>query len=376
MFNSELRSTTPDAIAAYVRDQFEFKVHVEFAPEGELITIPEGWHGAGKKGEALVLVGDMLTKPISGTKLSAKSFLEWSQEKGFSFIDDGNNQVDVQRAVTIIEGNRLSESNNNNRPLLRLTRVEGVPIEIQFYGGATNKWIQILTEIGNKDFRNLSDYERDDYRHAVLQLFRPFISKGTKEERARLGLPSDVNILRRADDCAASFVTFIGDQIIDDLMGFSRDNLLEVHDVSVATMQAIVLAIAVAERRGVPAIFRIGGPGFGLGKGKELNYVMKNDKLLLGDMGGIMDDGESADATPNLVQVRNNGPSRELRLFLGGGRPVSRMFRTIHDEREKPIGWDIAIRRASRVDNGPEHWGVLISGTKITGRTDRRPQRY
>jgi len=44
----------------------------------------------------------------------------------------------------------------------------------------------------------------------------------------------------------------------------------------------------------------------------------------------------------------------------------------VHDERGKPIGWDLAIRRASRVDNGPDAWAVLLSGTNITVRTARR----
>lgn len=379
----ELRPTTPEAIVAYVDKQFESQVRVQFAPKGELITIPDGWHGAGKEGEVLVEVGDMLTKPISGTKLTAKDLLQWSVRERFSLTDGQGNPIDADTAATILEGDRYSWG--DNKPVLRLTRGRsgGTPIEIQFYGGATNPWIEMLSKIGNKDPGHISQSERNEYRRAVLQLFRPFISKGTKGERTRLGLPPTVDILRRVDDCFASGVTIFGDQIIDDAMRISRDNLLEVHDISVATMQAVVLAIIMAERRHVPLVMRIGAPAFGLGSEKGLNYIMNSlpqmqayGSFTVGDMGTLMDEGESADAKPTLVPVRQGDASRELRLFLGGGLPVSKMLTDVHEERGKPIGWDIAIRRASRVDNGPQKWAVLMSGTNLTVRATRRDKSF
>lgn len=374
-----LRSTTPEAIVSYVNGTFESKVHVEFSAKGELLTIPEGWHGAGKKGEALVYVGDILTQPISGTKLPANDFIQWIFRERFSVTDSQGHPVAADAAVATLEGDRYSA--HNNKPLLHLTRnrTDGPPIEIQFYSGASNIWSKKLSEIGNKDSKDLSKNDRDTYRATVQQLFRPFISKGSKEERARLGLPPTVDILRRVDDCAASMVTIIGDQIIDDAMKISKDNLLEIHDLSVATLQAVVLAITMADRRHVPLLMRIGAPAFGLGKDKGLNYIMntlpgmlENGMFTVGDMGTLMDEGQSADAKPTLVPVRHGDASRELRLFLGGGLPVSKMLADVHDERGKPIGWDLAIRRASRVDNGPDAWAVLLSGTNITVRTARR----
>lgn len=378
-----LRSTTPDAIVKYFNEQFESQVHVHFAPQGELITIPDGWHGEGKEGEALVHVGDILTKPIAGTKLAAEDLLRWSLSERFLLTDGQNNPIDVDGAVGILEGDHYSYG--DNKPLLRLTRSRsgGTPVEIQFYGGATNPWIETLSQIGNKDPNRLSQNEQDEYRRNVRELFRPFISKGTKEERARLGLPATVDILRRVDDCAASLVTIIGDQLIDDAMQISRDNLLEIDDVSVATMQAVVLAIIMANQRHVPLVMRIGAPAFGLGSDRGLNYIMnslppmlKHGPFTVGDMGTLMDDGESAGAKPKLVPVRQGDASRELRLFLGGGLPVSKMLTDVHDERRKPIGWDIALRRGSRVDNGPLHWCVLMSGTNITVRTARRDKSF
>ena len=196
-------------------------------------------------------------------------------------------------------------------------------------------------------------------------------------------MASTVDILRRVDDCAASMVTIIGDQIIDDKMQISRDHLLEIHDLSVATTQAVVLAIIMAERRHVPLLMRIGAPAFGLGSESGLNYIMNtlpqmkiHGPMTVGDMGTLMDEGDSAAATPKSVAVRKGDASRELRLFLGGGLPVSKMLAQVHDERGKPVGWDLTFRRASRVDNGPEHWAVLVTGTNLTGRTARRDKSF
>lgn len=378
-----LRTTTPEEISSYVKNQFEHQVRVEFAPKGELITIPDGWHGEGKKGEALVYVGDLLTKPISGTKLTADNFIRWVTDEKFHITDSQNNPVTEAEAVSALESDRISTF--DVKPLLHMTRNrrDRTPVEIQFYSGASNRWIQTLSEIGNINPRGITDAMQDDYRHAVRQLFRPFISKGSKEDRVRLALPSTVDILRRVDDCTASMVTIVGDQIIDDEMKISRDNLLEIHDLSVATLQAVVLAITMADRRHVPLVMRIGAPAFGLGRDKGLNYIMNTlpamrqyGPFTVGDMGTLMDEGRSADAKPLLVPVRHGDASRELRLFLGGGLPVSKMLADVHDERGKPIGWDIAIRRASRVDNGPDNWAVLASGTSITVRTARRDKSF
>lgn len=378
----ELLPITPEAIVDYLDRQFESQVRVTFAKRGELITIPDGWHGAGKEGEVLVEVGDVLTKPIAGTRLAAKDLLRWSQREGFLISDGQYNKIPLGHATNLLESDSYS---TDYEPLVRFTRTvsHGTPVEIQFYAGAANQRMEILSIIGNKNPMCLSHGERQEYRRGIRDLLKPFISKGTKAERTRLKLSSTVDILRRVDDCAASLVTFIGDQLIDDAMGISRENLLEIHDVSVATMQAVVLAITMAQRRHVSLIMRIGAPASGLGRDNGLNYIMNtlsrmrvHGPYTVGDMGMLMDEGESASAKPVLVPVRLGDASRELRLFLGGGLPVSKMLTEVHTERRKPIGWDIAIRRASRVDNGPNHWGVLISGNDLTVRTARRDKSF
>jgi hypothetical protein len=377
-----LRPTTPEAIVDYFGHHFDSRARVKFPPRGDVITIPDGWHGAGKEGEVAVYVGDLLTFPIAGTKLSAEDLLRWSTQGGFSLTDGQHRHISASDATELIEGTHYATDGN---PILRLTRVESnkTPVEIQFFGGATNPWIEKLSKIGNTDQKLLTESDKNEYRQAVRELFRQFISKGTKGDRTRMGISPTVDNLRRVDDCSARGVTIIGDQTLDDAMRISLENLLEIHDVSVATLQSVVLAITMADRRHVPLIMRIGAPAFGLGSGDHLNYIMNTlpqmealGPFTVGDMGTLMDEGESAEATPKLLEVRKGDASRELRLFLGGGLPVEHMLMEIHEERRKPFVWDLAIRRAARVDNGPNEWGVLISGSNVTVRTSRRDKTF
>jgi len=265
-------------------------------------------------------------------------------------------------------------------PLVRFTRKSsGVPVEIQIYHGGSCHPLQTLSRIGNKDTRYLSSDDITQYVEAVRTLFAPFISKGTKDARARLGLSGHVDILRRVDDCFASGVTIFGDQTIDDRMQTPKERLVEVIDVSVATTQAMVVAIAMAEYRKVPLIMRVGAPAFGLGSGDNLNYmvntlsIMKQyGHLAVGDMGKLMDAGSYATAEPYMHAVRKHEEVRELRLFLGGGGPVLGILKKELESRGKPMGWDVSVRRASRVDHGPKDWAVLMSGSRLIVRPARK----
>lgn len=373
-----LRRIAPDQLITYLEKEFDSHVKVSFADK-EPITVPPGWHGQGKKGEALVTFGEILTKPIAGTELPAGVFTEWMGKEGFVASDSMGRPMHPALATRLLEGSFKPETSG---PLVRFTRKAPgrTHIEVEFYHGATHSLMQALSAIGNKDQKRIGEKEKKRYIDAVRGLFEPFISKGTRNNRDRLGLPKTVDVLRRVDDCAASLVTIMGDQLIDDVMQTPRDNLVEVIDVSVATTQAITLAIYMAQRRRVPLILRVGAPAFGLGDRDALNYIMNTrpemaqyGKLTVGDMGTNMDRGDSATARPFMQAMRRDDEEyREIRWFLGGGRPLIRILNEEYSRRGKPARWDTSVRRASRVDNGPAMWGVLFNGSNMIVRPSRR----
>lgn len=371
-----LRPVQPNEIIEFLDKNFENLRRVEFAGK-ERIVIPDGWHGEGKRGEALVKVGNLLTEPIAGTELTAKSFSAWMEHEGFSIEDTFGNHVIVEGAAKILEG---TYRGNDRQPLLRFTRsmTGRTPMVIEFYHGALVTEMLTLTSIGNRP--ETSAEHQKMYMDAVRGLFKPFISKGTREERNHLGLTGKHDIIRWVDDCAASFITVMGDQIVDDEMQAPKENLIGVIDVSVATLQAVTVAIFMAQHRQVPMIMRIGAPAFGLGEEHNLNYMVNTlpeakrfGRLAVGDMGYFMSSRDSIAAEPSMHQVRDsNEELREIRFFLGGGLPVMRMLDAELTSREKPARWDIAVRRASRVDNGPNQWAVLLSGSNLIVRPSRR----
>ena len=368
--NPELRSITPESIAESF-DKRIASVRITFVDHDPII-IPDDWHGAGKQGEALVQVGDMLTEPMAGTKLSADEFIDWLvAAKGFTITSEPG-------AAQLMESDLHGTA---SWPLVRLTRAGHgkTPIEIQIYRGGACKELQELSFIGNKPAIDKRWDDHESYNTAVRALFSPFISKGTKDARERMGLRGHVDILRRVDDCLASGITILGDQMIDERMQTPKERLVEVIDVSVATTQAITVAIAMAEYREIPLIMRVGAPAFGLGDGKNLNYMVNTipeltryGNLTVGDMGNLMDMGDSAAAQPEMRALSPHEDLREVRLFLGGGLPVMRIMKKEYESRGKPFILDTTLRRASRVDNGPKNWAVLISGTNLIVRPSRK----
>jgi hypothetical protein len=374
--NNELRPVTPESIVKYIDRKIESAV-IKFADK-DPVSVPNGWNGAGKTGQALVKFGDMLTEPMAGTELPAEIFVKWLKNRGFTMADAIGNPLNRHEATALLESDK---NPSEGKSVIRFTRTDSrkTPVEIQIYYGGTCEPLKTLSCIGNQDLRQLTSDARREYGEAVHDLFKPFISKGTKDARRRLGLSGPIDILRRVDDCAASFVTILGDQLIDDRMQMPHEGLLEVIDVSVATTQAMVVASTMADRRRIPLVMRVGVPVFGLGSGNRLNYmentlpeIRKYGPLAVGDMGKLMDKGDSDVIQPYMQTVRTYDELRELRVFLGGGGPVLKILESELESRGKPMGWDKSVRRASRVDHGPKEWAVLISGSSLIVRQERK----
>ena len=370
--NSDLRETNPVKIINYIEKNWR-QIRVHSGVEGLPAMVPIGWsHGGGRKGEYFVDYGDVLTTEMGGTKLAPGIFTEWLAEKGFSFESD-NQTLSAAEAAAV-----LASKARGQVPVFRAIRTgrNHAPVLIEFYSGSQSDLMQKLTRLGNQ---NLNLDGKEQYRSTVFQLMEPFLSKGTTKAKDVLGLHRDKRKIRRIDDCAAALTTVLGHIIISDKsLGHTRQ-ILEVDDYAVATLQALAIRIHLAERRGVPLIVRAGGPSFGLaGADKGLNYMLNTQPQMLqlgpftsGDFGVNMSTGGEQNVNPH-IKIHGENPREKIQaylnnqiyLFLNGGWPILQMMDGMYKLRNKPLQGVVHVLRASRVDNGPKHWGVIMSSRK------------
>jgi hypothetical protein len=363
----DLRQTTPEAIWDYLEKNWDAQVQVNIAEPGELITVPAGWHGAGKQGEAEVLFGDVLTESMAGTALPAAVFTEWLFKQGFEF-----STWDQPLSETEAAENLDSHMRSNARmPIYRAMRRAGdnrPAVQIEYFNGAQSDKVCNLSFIGNNEARTKKDEAK--YRQIVSELMGDFIAKGTTKAKADMGISRNVIKTRWLDDCLAGCTTIAGDIEVSKKLGERVDNSLWVIDVSIATTQGIVVAMFMAEREGVPLLIRAGAPSFGLaGEEKGTNYmanISKNMRSLgyytSGDFGQIMNGGKPVNEETRLEHRGNGGRHNQTRVFLNGGGPVLKMMDHQYARDGKPYHGEVSVRRASRIDNGPEQWGVIIKG--------------
>ncbi len=363
-----LRTAGASDIEQSIRRGFD-AISVEIAPDGSLLTVPSGWHGEGKQGEAMVLYGDLLTGPIAGTVLTAGSFVDWLSRNSF-LLETGGKAASAQEAAEALESN-VTSVDPSDPPVFRAVRTKenGLPSVIEVYSGALSTLMLQLTTIGNRS--RVGYFERVAYKGAVASLMNPFISKGTTQIRRRMGVEGIERRMRRVDDCLAGMTTLLADALIDEKLGVARNGLLEEIAVSVATTQGMVVAVTAAELRGVPLIIRAGGPSFGLaGKEKGLNYMVNTlpDALTrgyftAGDFGSVMQADRSPLRDVQTLSMGNATTKHRTRFFLTGGGPVHEMMEEAYNKRRKPLHGMVSVRRAARIDDGKERqWGVIISG--------------
>jgi len=174
--------------------------------------------------------------------------------------------------------------------------------------------------------------------------------------------------IRRIDDCAAAYTSIAADMIIDDKRSLAKPNLDEV-DVAIATAQSLVEAVTLADMRKVPLFIRIGAPSFGLLPSPDTNYMANTQPDMLsigrftsGDFGTIMSTGKEQFDEPHIRLYGNCDPNNETRFYLNGGGPVQEIMNEQYKRRGKPHHGIVHVLRASRIDNGPGEWGVILSG--------------
>jgi len=361
-----LREIEPGDITSYLEREWDRQVKVTLAPFGKILTVPEGWHGAGKQGDALVEFGDVLTKPIAGTALPPDVFTDWLSKKGFSF-ENGEPIQTPQKAAYVLGSD---QTHSDGIPVFRAVRTsdKGVPMIIELYHGAQADEVKRLSAIGNMNGAERSERDKETYRTIVHDLMMPFISVGTTKAKERMGLDLNVPKVRRIDDCAAALSTIAADIAIDRKKGIKQPGLEEI-GVSIATTQAMVIAVHLAEKRNVPLLLRVGAPAFGLDTSNYMHNVYEEMLTLggyvSGDFGDIMSTGNEQYQQPHIRIYGNGSPRNVTRFYYNGGGPIETIMAMQYKNRGKPYHGIIEVYRASRIDNGPGYWGVILAGKQL-----------
>jgi hypothetical protein len=354
-----LAQGNPWEIEEYMQNQWKGQVHAQIADIGSEIVVPDGWHGAGKRGDAQVLFGDVLTKKISGTELTPFALTQWLDDKGFTFE---NSSPIIASEIT----------HSSGTPIVRAVRVgSGVPIVIEVFHGSQANEVKMLSAIGNIQSDLLTDTDKRTYRGIVTQLI-PFLSIGSTKVKERMGIPMVGKKLRRIDDCAAAYTSIAADMLLDDERGIAKPNLDEV-GVAIATSHSLVEAVTLADMRQVPLFIRIGAPSFGLLPPPDTNYMANTQKDMLaigrftsGDFGTIMSSGKEQYDEPHIRLYGSHDPNNETRFYLNGGGPVQEIMSEQYERRKKPYHGIVTVLRASRIDNGPSNWGVIFKGKALS----------
>lgn len=368
-----LRPVTPQEITEFFVSHVHGKTHIDIAPEGEKVTVPEGWHGAGKTGDAVVTFDDLLTAPIAGTNLPAESFVSWLEALGFRFQVNGK-ESGVSAAAKVLESSELHVTAGEQpafRAILSGAGASRIPKVIEVYSGAQSELMLQLSSVGNREKPGMMDKEA--YRGAVANLMIPFLSQNEGADGKIWNVSDGWRTLRRKDDCLAGLTTVLGDMLVDGRMGVPTDHLVEELGVAIATTQAMTLAVAAAELRGVPLRIQAGAAAFGLaGKDRGLNYMvntlpkaMARGYFTSGDLGILMKEDRPTISEPKTWQVGNGDARDENRFFLTGGSPVLRMMVDAKRENGAEHHGVVSVRRASRIhaEDG-SNWGVVIDGIR------------
>jgi len=374
--------TIPDIFARFDAHWNTETVRVRLSDNGDIIRVPNEWHGAQKygkpnTGDAEVLFGPLLVESIEGTRLSPEAFVEGLRALNFVCEDGAGRTLADRDAVFAISSAERCRviSSDEELPVMRAVKNDSEgKIIIEIRNGSKSPVMQELTRIGNDPILDADKKAR--YRKAVSECLGEFCAKGATAVRKRLGL-YEYKRLTRFDDCLASGATFFGDQEVDEAMGRTQEKTLEEIRVAVASTQGITMAVKRALDRKVPLLVRIGALSYGLGsKAIGANYLINTQPEMLalglftvGDMGDKLSTGREGRINPH-VRIYGAGKN-ETRIYLGGGLAMLELWEDKIREKNKQPDPIVYVLQASRInpppgDDGEIHdWGVLLKGKKL-----------
>lgn len=357
-------------------------VRVRLSDNGDILRIPNEWHGAQKygkpnTGDAEVLFGPLLVESIEGTRLSPEAFVEGLRSLNFSCEDGNGKHLSDRDAIAAISSSESCRvvSPEEELPVMRAVKNDADgKIIIEIRNGSKSPVMQELTKIGNDPYLDADKKAR--YRKAVSDCLGGFCAKGATAVRKRLGL-YEYKRLTRFDDCLASGATFFGDQEVDAIMGRTQEKTLEEIRVAVASTQGISMAVKRALDRNVPTLIRVGALSYGLGsKAIGANYLINTQPEMaalglftVGDMGDKLSTGREGRINPH-VRIYGTGKN-ETRIYLGGGLAMLELWEDKIREKNKQPDPIVYVLQASRInpppgDDGQIHdWGVLLKGKKL-----------
>ncbi len=384
--SASLRDTTMHEILHHVNEHWISEVRVHIAQPNEILHPHKDWHGAekfGRKntGDAEVLFGSNLVEPIEGSRLSSDAFIDGLRAFHFVFEDGSGMQLTDNVASRIISSDASCEiiSSEEEKPVMRAIKNDDEgKIIIEIRNGSASPVMQELTRLGNDPHMDREKKLR--YRKAVSDCLGEFCAKGATAVRKRLQL-FEIKRLTYFDDCLASGATVFGDQEVDAVMGRTHDRMLEEIRVSVASTQAIALAVWRSLERDVPLLVRVGALSYGLGSQIiGSNYLINTQPEMLdiglftvGDMGDHLSTGREGLIHPHvrLYRPRNNRSHNQTCIYLGGGLAMLELWEAKIMDRKKDPDACVLVLQASRINPPPgedghiHDWGVLLNGKTL-----------
>jgi len=256
-FEIPRRRITPAEITSRLDTYFP-EIELRIAKPGKKVSLGLKVDEKNRMGEAFVLWGEALNG-LNGTYMEPADF--------FDYFSPQLRVTGYTEARKLLLGD-LSPAPH---PLLSLASPEG-RVEVNIFGGATNRQAIAISEIGDKG--EFSPEDLATYQKSLYEVFRPIAERPSEKTRVALGLASDQSLTIDEEDCAATGDTVGGVGLVLQKEGFLPE--ARRIDVAVATAQALVVLAHLTQKQGIPMEVNVGYASFGLSLGVNENLEHKN----------------------------------------------------------------------------------------------------